>query len=276
MRQSGLILILVLMAALSYGQTRPQIIEETDLSIGKSVKIRSAALGENRDLNIYLPSSYRRDSLKAYPVIYLLDGSRDEDFLHVCGIVQFGAFPWIKMVPESIVVGIGNIDRKKDFTFPSQSKLDQKEFPTSGNSARFIRFLGEEVQPFIDSTLRTKNTKTIIGQSLGGLLATEVLLKQPGLFDNYIIVSPSLWWDNESLLDVRPSAYASEKSVYIAVGKEGEVMERTARQLFDKLTAEKKEGTKLFFEFMEDKTHGDALHQAVYNAFEKIFEPGKE
>lgn len=276
MRQSGLILILVLMAALSYGQTRLQKIEETDLSIGKSVKIRSAELGENRDLNIYLPSSYRRDSLKAYPVIYLLDGSRDEDFLHVCGIVQFGAFPWIKMVPESIVVGIGNIDRKKDFTFPSQSKLDQKEFPTSGNSARFIRFLGEEVQPFIDSTLRTKNTKTIIGQSLGGLLATEVLLKQPGLFDNYIIVSPSLWWDNESLLDVRPSAYASEKSVYIAVGKEGEVMERTARQLFDKLTAEKKEGTKLFFEFMEDKTHGDALHQAVYNAFEKIFEPGKE
>jgi len=31
------------------------------------------------------------------------------------------------------------------------------------------------------------------------------------------------------------------------------------------------ETTKLYFEFLEDKTHGDALHIAVYNAFEKIF-----
>ena len=53
-------------------------------------------------------------------------------------------------------------------------------------------------------------------------------------------------------------------------------MERTAKELFNKLQKNKKENTKLFFEFLEDKTHGDALHIAVYNAFEKIFKTNDE
>ena len=66
------------------------------------------------------------------------------------------------MVPESIVVGIGNVDRKRDFTSPSQNELDQKEFPTTGKSDKFIRFLQNEIQPYIDSDYRTNNIKTII------------------------------------------------------------------------------------------------------------------
>jgi len=62
--------------------------------------------------------------------------------------------------------------------------------------------------------------------------------------------------------------YDSIKSIYIAIGKEGEVMERTAKELFQKLSANKKENTMLFYEFLEDKDHGDALHIAAYNAFE--------
>jgi predicted alpha/beta superfamily hydrolase len=111
------------------------------------------------------------------------------------------------MIPESIVVGIGNVDRKRDFTYPSQNKLDQKEFPTSGQSEKFINFLEKELQPFVDSTYRITELKTIIGQSLGGLLTTEILFKKPELFDNYIIVSPSLWWDDEKLLDEQPVTY---------------------------------------------------------------------
>ena len=70
----------------------------------------------------------------------LLDGSKDEDFIHIAGIVQFGSFSWINMLPETIVVGIANVDRKRDFTYPSQNTLDQEEFPTSGKSAHFIQF----------------------------------------------------------------------------------------------------------------------------------------
>ena len=245
--------------------------EVTQLSIGEKIEFQSKILKENRILNIYLPNGYSKDSLKEYPVIYLLDGSIDEDFIHISGLVQFGSFSWINMIPESIVVGISNVDRKRDFTFPTNNKKDKEDFPTTGESESFINFIENELQPYIDKKYETGSIKTLIGQSLGGLLATEILFKNPDLFDNYIIASPSLWWDDESLLKYSPNSYSTKKSIFIAVGKEGKVMERTAKELYDKLNLLKKENTNLYFEFFEKKNHGDALHLAVYSAFEKIF-----
>lgn len=270
-------LLSIIMFSISFvkAQTLPKTINENTFSIGKTITINSKILNENRELNIYLPATYQADSLKTYPVIYLLDGSKNEDFIHISGIVQFGSFSWINMLPESIVVGIANVDRKRDFTYPSKNELDQKEFPSSGKSEKFISFIDSELQPYINSKFRTTKEKTIIGQSLGGLLATEILLKKPDIFDNYIIVSPSLWWDDEDLLNIKPINYSTNKSIYIAVGKEGEVMERMAKQLYKKLNSDKKENTKLFFNFLENKTHGDALHIAVYDAFEKIYNSKK-
>lgn len=276
MKHKILSTLLILVTTIAFSQTLIKKTNVTDFSIGKTITVKSKILDENRELNIYLPSSYSTDNLKSYPVIYLLDGSKDEDFIHISGIVQFGSFSWINMIPESIVVGIGNVDRKRDYTYPSQNKLDKKEFPTSGQSIKFIDFLEKELQPFIDSSFRTNSIKTIIGQSLGGLLATEILFKRPNLFDNYIIVSPSLWWDDEKLLDEQLISYNTIKSIYIAGGEEGEVMERTTKALFDKLNKNKTQNMNLFYSFLKGKTHGDALHIAVYNAFEKIFKQKKE
>jgi predicted alpha/beta superfamily hydrolase len=276
LKPSIFLLPLLFFSCLLFGQSVPEKIKETEFSIGKSIEIQSVILGETRVLNIYLPPHYQSDTLISYPVVYLLDGSKDEDFIHVAGIVQFGSFPWVNIIPESIVVGIANVDRKRDFTYPSQNKLDQQEFPTAGKSEDFIDFIEKELQPFIDATFRTNATKTIIGQSLGGLLVTEILVKRPDLFSNYIIVSPSLWWDDERLLDEKLSAFTTPKSIYIAGGKEGEVMERTAKELFAKLTKREDPNLQVFYEFLEDKTHGDALHIAVYQAFENIFSLKKE
>ena len=125
MKNKILLFITILCAYFIKAQTLPQTISDTTFTIGKTVKIKSKILNENRELNIYLPASYNLDSLKTYPVIYLLDGSKDEDFIHISGIVQFGSFSWINMLPESIVVGIANVDRKRDFTYPSKNELDQ-------------------------------------------------------------------------------------------------------------------------------------------------------
>lgn len=262
--------ILLLLSSWSiFGQV--SVLGESEFTIGKQVKLHSKVLNEERVLNIYLPPSYVQDSTKNYPVIYLLDGSEDEDFIHISGLVQFGSFSWINMVPESIVVGIGNVDRKRDFTYPSSNQLDQKEFPTAGHSAQFIQFIREELQPFIQNKYSSSSTKTLIGQSLGGLLATEILLKSPELFDNYIIVSPSLWWDDERLLSTELTELNSLKKVFIAGGKEGEIMERTAKELFQKLQGSASNQLDVYYEFLEDKSHGDALHIAVYHAFEMLF-----
>ena len=249
-----------------------KLVKHEKLAIGDQLVIKSKILQEDRVLNIYLPYGYDKESLKTYPVIYLLDGSLDEDFLHIVGLVQFGSFSWINLIPETIVVGIANVDRKRDFTYASKNELDQKEFPNSGQSENFIKFIGNELQPFIESNYKTNPTKTFIGQSLGGLLATEILFYHPELFTNYIVVSPSLWWDGEDLLKGSPKNYGGNKSIYIAVGKEGEVMERTAKELYTKLKKNGNQNTGLYFEFLEDKTHGDALHMATYHAFESIFQ----
>ena len=190
-----------------------EIKEKSPLIIGETIAFSSKILEESRKLNIYLPHGYTKESTKKYPIIYLLDGSIDEDFIHISGLVQFGSFSWINIIPESIVVGISNIDRKRDFTFPTTNKKDKKDFPTAGGSEKFINFIEKELQPFIEKNYKTDATKTLIGQSLGGLVATEILFKKPALFDNYIITSPSLWWDDESLLKYTPSSYQSKKSI---------------------------------------------------------------
>lgn len=265
------VLISICASANLVAQIPPEISARAPFSIGEVVSFQSNVLDEERSLNIYLPLSYNQENDSVYPVIYLLDGSADEDFIHIAGLVQFGSFSWINMIPETIVVGISNVDRQRDFTFPSSIETERHEVPTSGGSARFINFLENEVLPLVESTFRVDSTITIIGQSLGGLLATEILFKKPKLFDNYIIVSPSLWWDNESLLQVTPNPDSSPSAIYIAVGKEGDVMERVAKELADKVRATISPTTQFYWEYFEQLDHGDALHLAVYDAFEKMF-----
>lgn len=243
--------------------------ESIPLVIGESLTINSEILTQERTINIYLPQDYSADSLETYHVIYLLDGSLDEDFIHIAGLIQFANFPWIDLAPKSIVVGISNIDRQHDYTYPSQNELDLEELPTHGGSEKFIEFIASELQPMIESHYKTDSTKTIIGQSLGGLLATEILFKRPDLFDNYVIVSPSLWWDDESLLKNQEAYHFSANQIYIAGGKEGEIMERTAKELYAVVLSKSTSKETVHYQFFEENDHGDVLHLAVYDALGK-------
>jgi uncharacterized protein len=241
--------------------------------LGVVDKIQSAELAETRILNIYLPEGYSPDSSATYPVIYLLDGSANEDFIHVVGIVQF--LTMIETIPKSIIVGIANVDRRRDFTFPTTISKDKKDYPTTGSSAKFMMFIEKELQPFIQKKYKTNNSKTIIGQSLGGLFATEVLLRKPYLFDNYFIVSPSLWWDNESLLTLAPKLLEKQTDsnihVYISVGSEGKQMEGDAKHLVEILQTSGKKNLHINFEPLPDETHLTILHNSVYKAFETLY-----
>lgn len=239
--------------------------EEKIFPLGIARQLHSAVLNEDRTLNIYLPEGYHKDS--SYSVIYLLDGSADEDFIHVAGLVQFCNFPWVNVLPQTIVVGIAKVDRQRDFTFPATIELDKKKFPVTGGSAKFIGFIENELQPYINQSFKTNGNNMLIGQSLGGLLAAEVLLTKPDLFSQYVIVSPSLWWNDESLLKVKPAPAKNNTAVYIAVGKEGKVMEGDAKALHQLIKPAIKSKA-LQFEFLGNKNHATILHQALMNAFE--------
>jgi predicted alpha/beta superfamily hydrolase len=252
--------------------------------LGETVDIASQQLGETRTLNIYLPAGYKNDDTSRYRVIYLLDGSAQEDFPHIAGLVQF--YEMMGLMPPAIVVGIANVNRKRDFTFPVTTTAPEKgntawnadkykdffekamKDPQMGHSAAFMAFVEAELQPYISSHYRT-GQHTIIGQSLGGLMAAQFLAKKPQLFDDYIIISPSLWWDHESLIKATDPRTLSGKTVYIAVGKEGDVMERDAKQLADKLKQNK--SIQLIFRPFERETHATILHNAVYDAFRSLY-----
>jgi len=258
----------------SFGQNAPGAVGSTKpFVLGVVDAIQSRELGELRPLNIYLPQEYSKDSMNRYPVIYLLDGSADEDFIHIAGLVQFANFPWVNLLPKSIVVGIANVDRKRDFTYPTTIEADRKDFPTTGHSGKFIAFLEKELQPYIQKNYSNNPTRTIIGQSLGGLLAAEILFEKPTLFNQYIIVSPSLWWDQESLLTRKPAflepTFHQKTAVFVGVGKEGKVMETDARRLVELLNKKSDQTIDVRFHYFEDKNHATIFHQAVYKAFDR-------
>ncbi|MHA4895895.1 alpha/beta hydrolase [Pedobacter sp. PWIIR3] len=249
--------------------------------LGQIDEIQSVRLGEKRILNIYVPEGYNKADTTRYPVVYLLDGSADEDFIHIVGLYQFNNFSWIDRVPKSIIVGIANVDRKRDFTYPTKLADDQKRYPTAGHSDKFMDFIESELQPYISKNFRVNDSKTIIGQSLAGLFVTELLLKKPNLFNRYIILSPSLWWDDGSLLN-QSSAFLradfkQKTGIYIGVGKEGlgpskipHVMEVDANLLAEKLQTANR-NVKVYFDYLPAEDHATVTHQAVFNALRLLY-----
>lgn len=280
------ILTAALLYSFSYGfaQTKPPQPAAKPFVLGVIDEVQSKQLNEKRTLNIYLPEGYDAKDTARYPVVYLLDGSADEDFIHIAGLYQYNNFSWINRVPKSIIVGIANVDRRRDFTYPSNIKPDSTRFTTAGGSGAFINFIENELQPYIEKKYKTTPARTIIGQSLGGLLATEILFKRPRLFSQYIIISPSLWWDNGSLLSY-PSETALQNlpvitGIYIGVGKEGltpgqfpRVMEVDANLLAEKIRNAGSRAITLHFDYLPAEDHATVTHQAVFNALRLLHPP---
>lgn len=174
---------------------------ENSITIGEKYFLKSKILNETRNYYVYLPPSYKTSQTKKYIVVYVLDGNKSK-FHEVTGIVQsMNSIPNLKMqIPEVIVVAIENTDRVKNFT-PTNSLnyLDQEKiasFGTSGEANDFMNFIEKELMPKIDTTYRTLSKNMIIGHSLGGLFAIHSLLENPGLFDYYILIDPSWFWDH--------------------------------------------------------------------------------
>lgn len=233
-------------------------------------ELNSIALGQKRTLNIYLPDGYA-DSTLRYPVIYVLDGSANEDFPHIAGLVQF--MNMYELLPKSIVVGIANEGRSRyhDFTHVTNSDSDKVWIPTGGGSADFITFIEKEVQPFVAMKYRTSGTRTIIGQSLGGLLVMEILFRKPALFDDYIAVSPSLWWDDGSLAESATEwarTHASPpKRMFIAMAADDDWGQPGVDKIVAALHAHPGAITWMYEPFPKE-THATILHRAAYRAFE--------
>lgn len=170
--------------------------------LGETFRFKSEVMAQERVINVSLPADYGTGS-KRYPVLYLIDGGVDQDFVHVVGASQLGA-AWGR-AQDAIVVGIATKDRRNELTGPTADKTLLAKYPTAGQSARFRRFIRDEVKPMIGARYRTTGNDGVIGESLAGLFIAETWLREPALFRNYAAVSPSLWWDNAALTAAAPA-----------------------------------------------------------------------
>ncbi|MBT3136344.1 alpha/beta hydrolase [Alteromonas sp. ALT199] len=184
-----------------------------------TINIYSDILKEKRELIVYLPNSYHISESSQYPVMYLLDGQRN--VFHTSGTLDL--LVQSKMADEMIVIGITNTKPSLNFT-PTHSE-NYAKVGESGGADNFIRFLEKELRPWVDKKYRTNKFNVLSGHSLSGLFTIYTLHKNPDLFQAYFAFSPSLWWDNQVILDIAASFYEQKgrlnKFLYVNMGSEG-------------------------------------------------------
>ena len=161
--------------------------------------MQSEALKEVRKLNVYLPPDYDAKSVDGYDLLVMPDGGEAEDFPHVANAIH-AALRQHAMRPV-ILVGIENTERRRDMTGPTTVDSDNKIAVHVGGSAAFRQFIRDELLPEIRHRYRVGKTSGIIGESLAGLFVMETAFVEPGLFDRYVALSPSLWWNGGALVN---------------------------------------------------------------------------
>ncbi len=218
--------------------------------------VASRALGEARAINVYTPPGYAASSRARFPTLYMPDGGLDEDFPHVVhtvdSLIALGA------IRPVIVVGVPNTQRRRDLTGPTRIASDSAIAPRVGGSAAFRRFLSDELIPAVRARYRTTGERTIVGESLAGLFIVEAFLAEPAMFDHYVALDPSLWWNGGALVDSFAARLAAldsaPRTLYLASSNVPDITSGTAR-LAALLRAGRPRGLAWVYEPRPDLTH---------------------
>ena len=278
---------LFLLPVFCFGKSPNQI--EDKISIGTKKTIHSSILNEDREVWVYMPESARADNKTRYPVIYLLDG---KDFFHfTTGIVgELGA---LGKMPKMIVVAVISRDRGSDFT-PTHSLLARDgtvdaDFKNSGRGEKFTTFLQKELIPYIDSHYSTAPYRMFVGHSLGGLAVLNSLINYPSLFNAYVAIDPSLWWDNHLIMkqaqNILTQTDYTGKSLYFASSNTLEKGMDTVRVINDtaygngnvrnnfnfREILKKSKNLQWAWKFYPEDNHSSVPLIAEYDAFRSIF-----
>lgn len=178
---------------------------EKEFIIGKTIEFESKTLSRKEIVQLYLPESFKNNSGKKYPVIYLFDGNQ---FFHsVTGIIK--TLSKAKKVPESIVVGI---NPERDYSY-TKEKIEL-----------YLNFIDKELQPFIKNNYSSTSYKIAIANSLNGQIVLYEMLLNKNLFQTYILSSPfftitDYLYDTEYFLNQRSHL---NKNLFLSAGFEHE------------------------------------------------------
>ena len=264
------------------------------ICIGTVDSLYSTILKQERKVFVYVPENFGSIYAKQkYPVVYLFDG--EAHFHSVTGLIQqLSQVNGNNNLPEMIVVGIPNIDRTHDLTpTPSGASafLDSAMSATSGGGENFTAFIEKELIPYIDSHYPTTSYRVLIGHSLGGLMIMNTFLNHTNLFNAYLSIDPSMWWDNERPLkqaqkDLAEKKYDGKK-LFVAMANTmrsgmdtlslrkdtsaNQNHPRAVLELGDALRENKKNHLQWNWKYYNDDTHGSVPLIAEHDALRWFF-----
>ncbi|MCD0474887.1 alpha/beta hydrolase [Flavobacterium sp. EDS] len=270
---------------------------DNKITIGTIETVHSKILNEDRKIWIYVPGGYTKGTEKTehYPVLYLLDG--DAHFTSVVGMTeQLSTMNGNTICPKMIVVGILNTDRARDLT-PTHIESDlpmmtSEASKTTGGNENFIAFIQKELMPYVEKNYPTAPYKMLIGHSFGGLTAINTLANHTNLFNSYVSIDPSMWWDKQKFLEQSKKVFAEKKfkntSLFLGIAntmeagmdtlrvkKDTTQVTRHIRSIFDlanDLKKNKQNELNFEYKYYNKDSHGSVPFIAEYDALRFIFD----
>lgn len=241
------------------------------IDIGQGAVVWSEVLQEQRRTLIYLPPHYDQALQLRYPVMYLLDA--EEQFHHVTGIVRFLVDQG--RIPEMIVVGVTNTNRGRDMTPPTNTAEDKEEDREAGGADNFLRFLADELAPYIDARYRTVPYRILVGHSFGGLFSLHALVSRPQAFQAHIAVSPSLWWDSDTFAHRAREKLATlpgEHFLFLSWGDRERQIRVTTQALVEWLQKNPTGGVRWTSRHYAKENHSSTPHLSLYDGLDALYE----
>lgn len=239
-----------------------------DLVLGDKIHFESKVLNERKTIVVIPPFNYKDMPNEKFPVVYVLDVGNN--LFATFGILNYYSVV-LKTLPPMIIVGIVSNDREKDY-LPSPSK----ECPTGGGADKFLNFISSELVNFIDSTYPAASDRCIVGHSAGGLFAIYALENQPDLFDSFICIDPSLWYDNELYVTKMPELLKNnkdiKKSLFLTLSNENDM---GVFPFIDALGKYAPEGFKWDYFHYKNETHNSLGFKSICAGFEMIYKDWK-
>lgn len=241
------------------------------LVMGETFDLDSRVLAERRVINVYLPPDYATSGQR-YPVLYMPDGGTNEDFPQITGLIDVSIKN--EAIRPFIVVGVKNTERRHDLVAATTVAEEQKAAPHAGGSDHFRQFLRDELKPLIASHYRTTSESALVGESLAGLFVIETLLVEPTLFDVYIAVDPSVWWNQQAAVRTAAARFAAwsvpPKNVYVTTSDLKEMQDGVA-VLLAAVAEHHPAGLDIHYDPLPDQTHDTIFPVAALRAFRLLF-----
>jgi enterochelin esterase-like enzyme len=155
------------------------------------IKVHGAALEGNlegdavdRDVIVFLPPSYNKDKRRHYPVVYALHG------------FFIGAAQWTGEihVPQTIEGAFAQGAKEMIVVLPdSKTVYNGSMYSSSVTTGDFEKFVSHDVVAYIDAhyrTIPTRESRGLVGHSMGGYGASRIGMKHPDVFGALYIMSP--------------------------------------------------------------------------------------